>query len=102
MKINEFVPSSSVFNNMGIQTEGENKSDEKNGDFFEVLKNKLDSINEKQITAENTTQSFISGEDVNVHKVMLDGEEAKLSLELAVQMRNKIVEAYQELNRMQL
>lgn len=102
MKINEFAPSSSIFNDMRMQIESGEKTDEKNSDFFAVLKDKLDSINEKQITAENTTQSFISGEEVDVHKVMLDAEEAKLSLELAVQMRNKIVEAYQELNRMQL
>jgi flagellar hook-basal body complex protein FliE len=102
MKVNEFAPSSSIFNDMKTQMEKDNKTDEKNGDFFAVLKDKLDSINEKQITAENTTQSFVSGEEVDVHKVMLDAEEAKLSLELAVQMRNKIVEAYQELNRMQL
>lgn len=102
MKINEFAPSSSIFNDMRMQTDRENKTDEKSGGFSSVLKDKLDSINEKQITAENTTQSFISGEEVDVHKVMLDAEEAKLSLELAVQVRNKIVEAYQELNRMQL
>lgn len=102
MKINEFAPSSSIFDDMRMKVGSEEKIDEKNSDFFAVLKDKLDSINEKQITAENTTQSFISGEEVDVHKVMLDAEEAKLSLELAVQMRNKIVEAYQELNRMQL
>lgn len=102
MKINEFTPLSSMFEDMKIYGGVENKSNEKESDFFSVLKDKLDGINEKQITSENTTSAFISGEEVDVHKVMLDAEEAKLSLELAVQMRNKIVEAYQEINRMQL
>lgn len=102
MRINEFTPLSSMFEDMKIYGGVENKSNEKESDFFSVLKDKLDGINEKQITSENTTSAFISGEEVDVHKVMLDAEEAKLSLELAVQMRNKIVEAYQEINRMQL
>nr|WP_207714670.1 flagellar hook-basal body complex protein FliE [Clostridium tetanomorphum] len=70
--------------------------------FFNTLKGKLDEVNEKQITAEKATESFIKGEEINVHNVMLDSEEAKMSIELAVQVRNKLVEAYQELNRMQL
>lgn len=102
MRINEFTPLSSMFEDMKIYGGVENKPNEKESDFFSVLKDKLDAVNEKQITSENTTSAFISGEEVDVHKVMLDAEEAKLSLELAVQMRNKIVEAYQEINRMQL
>lgn len=102
MRINEFTPSSSIFESIKVSGEVENKSNERESDFFAVLQDKLDAVNEKQITSENTTSAFISGEEVDVHKVMLDAEEAKLSLELAVQMRNKIVEAYQELNRMQL
>ncbi|MBE6068719.1 MAG: flagellar hook-basal body complex protein FliE [Clostridium lundense] len=102
MRINEFTPLSSMFEDMKIYGGAENKSNEKETDFLSVLQDKLDAVNEKQITSENTTSAFISGEEVDVHKVMLDAEEAKLSLELAVQMRNKIVEAYQEINRMQL
>nr|WP_242975527.1 flagellar hook-basal body complex protein FliE [Clostridium liquoris] len=82
----------------------DNKVKEENSDngFFSTLKEKLDEVNEKQIKSANTAESFIKGDDVDIHKVMLDSEEAKMSLELAVQVRNKIVEAYQELNRMQL
>lgn len=102
MIINEFTPVRSAFEDMRIQKEVGNSSNEEEQSFSTILKDKLDEVNEKQITAENTTSAFVSGEEVNIHKVMLDAEEAKLSLELAVQMRNKIVEAYQELNRMQL
>jgi flagellar hook-basal body complex protein FliE len=47
-------------------------------------------------------QSYIVDKSVNVHQVMLALEEASLSLQLAVQVRNKVVEAYQEIARMQL
>jgi flagellar hook-basal body complex protein FliE len=71
-------------------------------DFSEVLKNALNKVNDSQINAENSTQQLITGEATDIHQVMLATEEAKLSLELAVQIRNKLVDAYQEIMRMQL
>lgn len=76
--------------------------DSKSVDFSEVLKNALDKVNDSQINAENATQQLITGEATDIHQVMLATEEAKLSLELAVQIRNKLVDAYQEIMRMQL
>ncbi len=70
--------------------------------FLDTLKEKLNEVNDKQIEADNLTQKFIKGEEEDVHKVMLSTEEAKLSLELAVQIRNKLVDAYDEFNRMQI
>lgn len=71
-------------------------------EFFNVIKEKLDKVNEKQIQAENKTVEMIKGETKDIHEVMLSVEETRLSLELAVQIRNKLVEAIQELNRMQI
>lgn len=100
MRINEFVPDSKIFEKF----ENKQNSQEENvsSGFGNILKEKLDDVNAKQLNAEDTTQKFISGEDTDIHKVMLDTEEAKMSLELAVQIRNKFVEAYQELSRTQL
>jgi len=70
--------------------------------FLDTLKEKLDEVNVKQIDADNLTQKFIKGEEEDVHKVMLSTEEAKLSLEMAVQIRNKLVDAYDVFNRMQI
>lgn len=101
MKINEFIPNNMIVKNNIVNNKIEEAKEDNNG-FLNMLKNKLDKVNEKQIKAEETTNSFLKGEETDVHKVMLDSEEAKLSVELAVQIRNKLVEAYQELNRMQL
>ncbi|KAJ49908.1 flagellar hook-basal body complex protein FliE [Clostridium tetanomorphum] len=103
MRINEFTIDPKIFDDMSI-AKNKNKDVEQKSEnsFFNTLKGKLDEVNEKQITAEKATESFIKGEEINVHNVMLDSEEAKMSIELAVQVRNKLVEAYQELNRMQL
>ncbi|AKA70278.1 flagellar hook-basal body complex protein FliE [Clostridium scatologenes] len=103
MRINEFVPDSKIFQEIGIGNNDKNGNAETQSiGFGEFLKGKLDDVNAKQIKSEDTTESFIKGDETNIHKVMLDTEEAKMSLELAVQIRNKFVEAYQELNRTQL
>jgi flagellar hook-basal body complex protein FliE len=100
MIINSFVPSSKIFDNVNLDNKPAN-TDTSNS-FVDMLKSKLDDVNNQQIAADNATESFIKGDNTDIHNVMLSTEEAKMSLELAVQVRNKIVDAYQELNRMQL
>jgi flagellar hook-basal body complex protein FliE len=103
MKINDFlVNNRSLINSTQIAKSEETKDINEGMSFLDTLKEKLDEVNDKQIEAENVTEAFIKGEDVDIHEVMLKSEEAKLSLQMAVQIRNKLVEAYQELNRMQL
>lgn len=104
MKINSFVPDTKVFDVFDENKNKINNTESKNEgkSFLDTLKSKLDEVNDQQIAADNATQSYIKGDDIDIHQVMLSQEEAKMSLELAVQVRNKIVEAYQELNRMQL
>ncbi len=99
MKINGFVPDSNIFEKLKL---GEKTEKKEEISFIDTLKEKLDGVNDKQLEAENMTEMLVKGEDVDIHEVMLSTEEAKMSLELAVQIRNKIVEAYQEINRMQL
>lgn len=101
MIINGFTPSEEVFS-QSITSENTKKTSGNKGLFADTLKNSLDKINDMQITADEATRAFVSGEDIEIHEVMLAGEEAKVSLQFAVEMRNKLVEAYQELSRMQL
>lgn len=70
--------------------------------FSELLKNELNRVNELQIRADEANKELIAGESEDIHSVLLAAEEARLSLELAVQVRNKIIESYQEINRMQI
>jgi len=103
MKINEFIPSNYIYSGLGIvDNKEETQNDNNSLGFEEALKTKLDEVNNKQLEAEMSTESFIKGEDTDIHEVMIKTEEAKLSLELAVQVRNKVMEAYQEINRMQV
>lgn len=101
MKINSFIPNEQIFN---IDNEDSSTKVNENGseDFLKILKDKLNDVNNQQIKADEMTTQMIQGEDVDIHDVMLAGAEAQTSLQLAVQVRNKIVEAIQEINRMQI
>ena len=98
MRINGFTPDESIF----VTMNSKESLTAENTSFSSVFKSTLDSINDKQIYSDNITNEFIAGGDVEIHEVMLATEEAKMSLQLAVQVRNKLVEAVQELTRMQL
>lgn len=70
--------------------------------FKDIINNEINKINNKQIYADELVQGFLKGEVEDLHTVLIATEEARLALELAVQVRNKIVEAYKEINNMQL
>ncbi|MNM54162.1 flagellar hook-basal body protein FliE [compost metagenome] len=101
MKINSFIPNEQIFNTSN-ESKNSKVSETGGSDFFKILKDKLNEVNEQQVNADEMTTKMIQGEDVEVHDVMLAAAEAQTSLQLAVQVRNKIVEAIQELNRMQI
>jgi flagellar hook-basal body complex protein FliE len=71
-------------------------------DFKSGLNRALDSLNSVQNEADNTMTKMVTGEVDDIHQVVLAVEKANLSMQLAVQVRNKVVEAYQEIMRMQV
>ena len=84
-----------------LQTK-QNTTNAQSINFNEILNNALDNVNQKQIDAETATQSLITGDAQDIHQVLLSTEEARLSLELASQIRNKLVDAYQEISKIQI
>jgi flagellar hook-basal body complex protein FliE len=71
-------------------------------DFSTVLQHTIESVNDLQTNAEVATRDFVLGRAPSLHDTILAMEKADVSLRLLVQVRNKAVEAYQELMRMQL
>ncbi|MEW6661719.1 MAG: flagellar hook-basal body complex protein FliE [Bacillota bacterium] len=72
------------------------------GSFGDLLKQKLAEVNSLQLKADELTRQMLAGQPVDLHQVMIAAEQASLALQLTVQIRNKVIEAYQEVSRMQI
>ena len=70
--------------------------------FGEALKTSIAEVNQAQISADRAAEQIAAGETKDLHGAMIKLEEADISLRLMVQVRNKAVEAYQEIMRMQV
>jgi len=70
--------------------------------FQETLQNFIKDVDHLQKDAAVTTERLLTGDLENIHQVMLAMEEANTSFQLMMEMRNKIMEAYREVMRMQV
>lgn len=68
--------------------------------FANMLKNSIDEVNAAQNASDTMTKKLVNGENVEIHDVMIASQKASISLSLTMEMRNKAVEAYQEIMRM--
>jgi flagellar hook-basal body complex protein FliE len=77
-------------------------ADGKAGSFANVLQDSLGEVNQMQQKADAAITALATGEKVSLHETMIAMEQADVSFRLMMQVRNKIVEAYQEILRMQV
>lgn len=98
MKVNNWAPQPVLLN----KVKDNGKKDIAAVDFGETLQKKLREVNQLQLKSDELTRQFVAGEDIELHDLMLAAEQANLALQLTVQIRNKLVEAYQEISRMQI
>jgi len=68
--------------------------------FADTLKAMINQVDELQKLSGQSTKDFIAGKNIDIHEVMATGQEAQLSFQFMMEMRNKLLEAYQEVNRM--
>ena len=69
-------------------------------DFSKAFYNALQNVNRLDKIAQIKEKQFVAGEIENVHEVMIAIEKSKLALELTVEIRNKLLEAYKTIERM--
>lgn len=69
--------------------------------FMETLRSAMDETEQLQGKADVQTAALLEGKGMDVHSAMIAVEKADLSFQLMMQVRNKIVAAYQEISRMQ-
>ncbi|HTS18839.1 MAG TPA: flagellar hook-basal body complex protein FliE [Verrucomicrobiae bacterium] len=70
--------------------------------FSDALSRAVGEINTKQVAANDSINGLISGQNVSLHQAMISMQEASVSFQLMVEVRNKLLESYQELMRMQV
>jgi flagellar hook-basal body complex protein FliE len=74
-----------------------------NVDFAQVLKNSIDQVNQTQQQAQKLTEDFATGDpNANLHEVMIALQKANVSFQEMVQVRNKLVSAYQDIMNIQV
>ncbi len=72
------------------------------GDFQKVLQSAIQQVETSRASANTAAQSFISGENQELHSAILATQNAELQFEMFMQVRNKVVSAYEEIMRMQV
>lgn len=70
--------------------------------FGESIKKAVSDVNDLQKTADTMANKLAAGDAVEVHQAMIAMQKASMALNFTIQVRNKVVEAYQEVMRMQV
>jgi flagellar hook-basal body complex protein FliE len=73
-----------------------------NSSFSNVLGQMVQDVNAKQTVASQSLQDLQSGQNVSLHQTMIAMEEASVSFQLMVEVRNRLLDSYQEIMRMQV
>jgi len=69
--------------------------------FADTLKNALGEVSDLQTGAEDAMGAFLRGEPIEIHEVMAAAEEAGIALEMLIEIRNKLTDAYRTVSQMQ-
>lgn len=70
--------------------------------FVDSLKSAIGKVNEAKIESNRAVDALMTGESQDLHRTMVALQEADVSFQLMMQIRNKLVAAYEEIQRMQL
>lgn len=97
MEINKILPIGNIEAGASRQIE---PAGEKN--FGQVLKETLEKVNQLQADADQAMLDMAMGEDIELHEVMILATRANVALEATIAIRNKALDAYQEIMRMQV
>jgi|SRR5580658_2763079 flagellar hook-basal body complex protein FliE len=84
--------------NLGTSVSSQGAEDTSSG-FLDTLRSAVDQASQIQSQADTQVASMLNGNGQDVHSAMIAVEKANLTFELMVQVRNKIISAYQEVSR---
>jgi flagellar hook-basal body complex protein FliE len=70
--------------------------------FGEMLKESLNEVNKMQLDADKSVEDLATGKNKNIHETMIAISQADMAFRMTMQVRNKVVDAYQEIMRMSI
>ncbi len=70
--------------------------------FGDVINEAISKVNDLQVESEQKTEDFITGVSDDIHSVIIAGSKADLALQMTLQVRNKVMDAYKEIMNMQI
>ncbi|EDL63939.1 flagellar hook-basal body complex protein FliE [Bacillus sp. SG-1] len=68
--------------------------------FADFLKKSIEEVSASQKESDMMTEKLVRGENVDLHQVMIASQKASITLQTTMEVRNKVIEAYQEVMRM--
>lgn len=102
MEINRIASQPMGMNNTKQAVEDSTNKGNGSHSFGEIFSNYLNGVNNQLLDSEKLTAQLSTGEVKNLHEVTIAAQKASISLQLTVQVRDKAMEAYQEVMRMQI
>jgi flagellar hook-basal body complex protein FliE len=89
--------------NTDVPVQATQSSSSSTGAGFEgMLGDLVNEVSQKQSAANDAVSGLMSGKNVSLHQTMISMEEANVSFQMMVEVRNKLLDSYQELMRMQV
>jgi len=84
-----------------ITNKSQNIDNKQNSESFDdMLSKAVDSVANEQINADEDIKALLSSNSKNIHEVMINLEKADISLKLMTKVRDKVIDAYREMMRM--
>ena len=100
--MNNLIPNLPAFPNLDqLGSTSASGANDGEGNFGSVLKTAINQVEELHGNAQAQVTDLLKGDRSDVHNVMIAVEKADIAFQLMMQVRNKIVSAYQEVSRMQ-
>lgn len=70
--------------------------------FSKIMSDYISNVNDKNLTSEDNIQTFAKGGNIDMHSVMIAAEKSSTAMQMTLQLRNKLLQAYQEVSKMQI
>ena len=100
--MNEISLQNSIETVLPIGIKDKHGTDKTDGSFTGILKHAINTVNQAQIEADQAVQELATGNEKDIHQTMIAIEKAEVSFQLMMQVRNKIIAAYETIMRMQV